>query len=510
MDCAQRIVAPITNTGRFYRFPALVMGLMVGLSSAAFAQADQTPAPTPIPPTLTTAPASAALQPVVNTNAAATVAPKTNLATALGNSPAPPAAGANNPAPASTATPAPVEQAPAGAQTPGNADAAELEALSKALEQSLEKIEDKKPPEQQAYENALKSAFPLSPDQIKEVMRRMSASQKAASPPPDPDPQAEVKVENISLEPGSPPPTIRVAIGYVTTVTILDVTGQPWPVENVVVGGNFQIPGPTSGHVIRIIPQTRFGKGNLSISLQGLPTPLTFKVESGKDTVYYRYDVRVPSAGPAAATPLMNKGGITDVAGKDDGLIAVLSGLPPKAAKAMTVSGTDKRTKVWEINDHYYVRTPLTLLSPAWDSSMRSADGTQVYVLPETPVLLMSDSGQLMRVKIVKPPEDNFKNDEIAKGELIMNASEVTGGGAVPGVAGNTIPLSSSLSGKNMTANAKTGIQKGGSKGGGNGNPSTTDTGNANTSQDLQNILDQSQGDAIAQTSPVQVKRSGK
>lgn len=47
-----------------------------------------------------------------------------------------------------------------------------------------------------------------------------------------------------------------------------------------------------------------------------------------------------------------------------------------------------------------YVRTPYTLLSPAWAKSVQSADGTKVYALNFTPVLLLSDKGKMVRAYI--------------------------------------------------------------------------------------------------------------
>ena len=44
--------------------------------------------------------------------------------------------------------------------------------------------------------------------------------------------------------------------------------------------------------------------------------------------------------------------------------------------------------------------TPLTLLSPSWDSSVTSADGMNVYTLNDTPVVLLSDEGRMVRAHI--------------------------------------------------------------------------------------------------------------
>jgi Putative outer membrane core complex of type IVb secretion len=48
------------------------------------------------------------------------------------------------------------------------------------------------------------------------------------------------------------------------------------------------------------------------------------------------------------------------------------------------------------------VRTPLTLLSPAWNSSVSSADGMTVYEIGDAPVLLMSDNGAMIRARLLR------------------------------------------------------------------------------------------------------------
>ncbi len=307
-----------------------------------------------------------------------------------------PAVPAVNPAGTTAALPQPTAQ-----------DQAAMQALTDQLAAQAEI--DHRTKEEKAFDAAMSGSFPLSPEQIRDVMQRMTATQRAGAPPPAPDVSPVVKVDNISLDPGVTPPLIKVAVGYVTTVNILDVTGQPWPIQDVAIGGNFDVPGPNDAHVLRIIPQTRFGKGNLSVRLVGLTTPVTFRVESGKDEIYYRYDVRIPKTGPAAQVPLISRG--IGLQAGDDTLMTFLDGLPPKEAKALTIDGADRRTKAWKVAEVVYLRTPLTLLSPSWDSSARSADGTNVYALRDTPIIMLSDNGQLLRAHVVTPPEDPFRGD---------------------------------------------------------------------------------------------------
>jgi intracellular multiplication protein IcmK len=116
--------------------------------------------------------------------------------------------------------------------------------------------------------------------------------------------------------------------------------------------------------------------------------------------VHYRFDARIPKNGPLAKTPLIEYGGLNTVAGGDENLVQMLDGTPPGSAEKLVVEGTDGRTSAWRASGHIYLRTPLTLLSPAWDSSVSSADGTNVYTMNDTPVILLSDQGKMVRAHI--------------------------------------------------------------------------------------------------------------
>lgn len=120
--------------------------------------------------------------------------------------------------------------------------------------------------------------------------------------------------------------------------------------------------------------------------------------------MHYRFDARIPEYGPEAEAPLI-EGGISISAGSSD-MGAVLDGVPPSGAEKMDVSGVDGRTSVYRLNNNTYVRTPLTLLSPGWLSSVSSADGMNVYKISEAPVLLLSEKGKMVRARISEKVED--------------------------------------------------------------------------------------------------------
>ena len=251
-----------------------------------------------------------------------------------------------------------------------------------------------------SFDRAETGLLPLQPDQIHQFMHRLEETQQAAQPPSSGPPKGQVKLTTLSLDPGVDPPQVNLAAGYVTTITMVDATGEPWPIMDVGVGGNFEVsPTQASTHVVRVMPLTRYGTGNLSLLLKDLPTPVIFRLAAGGATVDMRYDARIPKLGPGAKVPLINR---PHLEAGDEAIMLVLDNAPPTGAKRMKVSGVDQRTMAWMLDSHVYVRTPLTLLSPAWNASVSSADGMTVYEIGDAPVLLMSDNGAMVRARLLR------------------------------------------------------------------------------------------------------------
>lgn len=257
----------------------------------------------------------------------------------------------------------------------------------------------------EAFDAAITGMFPLSPEQIQTLMKKYDSTQKIVNTPVYENPKPEISVQNISLDPGVPPPSIKTAVGNVTTINMLDATGAPWPVQDVTWAGDFEIVEPEEGgHIIRITPMAQFARGNIVIRMLTLKTPLTMTLETSRDVVQYRVDARIPEYGPFASAPLMQGAKSTLVAGSPD-LTSLLDGVMPGGMQRLEVSGVDGRTTAYTMDGTTYVRTPLTLLSPAWQSSVSSADGMNVYALSNAPVLLLSDGGEFQRA-VLKEKED--------------------------------------------------------------------------------------------------------
>ncbi len=266
-------------------------------------------------------------------------------------------------------------------------------------QKTAEELELKK--REEAFNAALQGLLPLKPEEIRRLLEHFDRTQESVELPVYPAPKPEVAVETVSLDPGAKPVVVKVAYGNVTTLNILDVSGSPWPIEDISWAGNFEIVDSQSkdgSHIIRITPQSEFATGNMSIRLLTLKTPVILSLETSRDIVHYRFDAIIPEYGPLAETPLIDKG--IEIEAGDKNIASVLQGVVPASALKLAVSGVDGRTSAYKYNGFTYVRTPLTLLSPSWSSSVASADGMRVYAIRNAPVLLLSDKGKMVRAHL--------------------------------------------------------------------------------------------------------------
>ncbi len=250
---------------------------------------------------------------------------------------------------------------------------------------------------QRAFDAALTGMFPLRPDEIRRVLEMGDEIQQAKETPLFPTPNPESVFTTISLDPGEKPLVIKTAMGHVTTLSIVDASGQPWPILDISWAGNFDIQQPESGsNMLRVTPTSEFATGNVSMRLAGLNVPVIMAFRADRENVHVRIDVQVPELGPNGIAPLIANNNPSASSG-DSKLASILEGVAPTKAKKLDVSGIDGRTSAYQLGKQMYVRSPYTLLSPAWSSSVRSADGMNVYSLEYTPVLLLSDKGKMVR-----------------------------------------------------------------------------------------------------------------
>lgn len=248
-----------------------------------------------------------------------------------------------------------------------------------------------------AFNAMMAQNIPLSPKQIVQLRQQVDTTQRAASVTPNIPPKPVSSTLMINLAPGTTPPAVRLAQGYVSSLVFVDSTGSPWPIASFDIGNpksvSLQWDGKSNILILQAI--SPYSDGDIVIRLVGLPTPITLELVAGQRVVDYRVDLHVAGLGPNSkelpvGTDLPNSA--------NQLLLGVLDGISPAGGKPLIVHGTD--SQAWMLGEQMYLRTRMTVLSPGWVGKMVSPDGMIAYQLPKTSSVLVSRYGSPAELKI--------------------------------------------------------------------------------------------------------------
>lgn len=250
---------------------------------------------------------------------------------------------------------------------------------------------------EKAFDALLKQNMPLSSEQVIELHQQVDLAQRAAAVPPMVPPKPVSTTLMINLAPGSTPPAIRLAQGYVTSLVFVDSTGAAWPIAAYEIGNpkatNIQWDGKSNILLLQAV--NPYSNGNLVIRLVSLPTPITLELISGQRVVDFRADIHVTGLGPNAKEV---PSGSALPGSANQVLMNILDGIAPANAKTLVIKGGD--CQGWLLGDTMYLRTRFTVLSPGWIGKMTSSDGMQAYEMSRSASVLISRYGEPVELKI--------------------------------------------------------------------------------------------------------------
>jgi len=249
----------------------------------------------------------------------------------------------------------------------------------------------------QAFNTMVQGQLPMTPEQIQRLRELFNQTQFAAASTPGTPPRPTATSQLVNLAPGSTPPVIRLAQGFVSSLVFIDSTGAPWPIANYDIGNPsaFNIQWNKSDNTLMIQATTLYTYGNLAVRLQGLNTPVMLTLVPGQRAVDYRVDLRIQGTGPNAIPVPVT--GLPSAANPE--LLGVLDGVPPTGSTEVRVS-CGGGVQAWLRGDQLFVRTRYTIISPGWIATMTSADGTKAYQMGKAPLLLAAENGKIVQVKI--------------------------------------------------------------------------------------------------------------
>ncbi len=257
-----------------------------------------------------------------------------------------------------------------------------------------EQIEEVDPKRNVAFEKVLDNLYPLTPGQILEMRDRHEDTARAKEATSIEPPKPVITSQFVKLSPGTTPPIVRLAEGFVSALVFLDSTGAAWPIEsyNLSDPNSFSLSWNKIDNVIVIQAKKMFKDGNLIVRLDGLDTPVGISLIPGQREVDYRRELRVQGHGPNA------KGYVGDLYPDKENnvLLSVLDGVPPIGSAS--IDSSHSSVESWRLGPKMYIRTNSKVLSPAWVSSIKSADGMQAYEMNATSSLLITSKGKVETV----------------------------------------------------------------------------------------------------------------
>lgn len=248
-----------------------------------------------------------------------------------------------------------------------------------------------------AFEQVLNKTFPMKPEQIIELHQELDKSQQAVHTHPTAPPQPISSTLTVDLSPGATPPVVRLATGFVSSIVFVDSTGQHWPIADYSLGNpkHFNLQWDQKTNALFIQSTAKYVTGNLAIRLVELDTPIMISLVTGQRIVDYRVDLQVRARGPNAQEPMLSE---NLPPSSSPLLLNILDGIPPSNSTELQVSGGHGRA--WIHSGTLFFRTKLTLLSPAWSATVSSPDGTRVYALEQTPLILASQEGKALKIEL--------------------------------------------------------------------------------------------------------------
>jgi len=254
---------------------------------------------------------------------------------------------------------------------------------------------------QEAFERTLKRQLPMNKKQLQKFKQRMDDTKRTLQD--DKPPEMTSRTRELRFETGGEPPVVRIAPGYVTTISFCDSTGQPWPIESAVLGNpnyyNLERPEGGKGNIITVSALKKYTDSNVVLTFKGknMPATVQLKTVSGGDATDSLVVFKSNERGPEAKQPSIGPK-VQDTVSNT--MLSFLDSTPPESAKPVEIEPVISGVNLWSYKDMYYLRTTHPLLWPAWNAITKGANGVRVYEMPSVPSLILSREGESISVSV--------------------------------------------------------------------------------------------------------------
>ena len=254
------------------------------------------------------------------------------------------------------------------------------------------------PPEavhNRAVQTVIHRHFPLSSADIGLLKGALKREQEALH---GPVPEGRAVSVQVSLDPGALFPVIHLVPGIATTITVVDATGAPWPLDDVIVGNAkaFPVRRMNTPNGLVVEPKNNVGWTSLSLVLRGRGTPAVLKLVDSDTLSDTRVTARIEGRGPNAVVPVFQEPRPV----VSSRILAYLDGIPPASARSVPVRGTADM-EAWREGNRLFVRTHMDILAPAWTETVSGPNGMKLFVFPPVSVITAAgEDGNMVTVEL--------------------------------------------------------------------------------------------------------------
>lgn len=211
------------------------------------------------------------------------------------------------------------------------------------------------------------------------------------------------EIIELKTSPGALPPTIKIAPYQATALTILDVTGSPWPISafNGGYSENFtvsKLAGHAYDNVLDINSSVDYGNTNINLSLVGMTTLVTIQVVTSTTEYHPAPIIQIDKVGPQGkrfetVTPSPLK--------FDEVLRLILlggNGIPEDFTKVDT---NNSLVEAWQNEEYVFVRTTLNPRVPIPRGIKHGGGSYKSMALPKRRIMnFKDDQGHNVKVKL--------------------------------------------------------------------------------------------------------------
>lgn len=230
----------------------------------------------------------------------------------------------------------------------------------------------------------------MTPADVSKVRTPANEYRQATLTPYD-GPVPKPVVRSIEIDPTglSSPNIVRLWQGAISAIVFSDTNGNPWYVTSASFDKRFfsdgsdpakqadKLQGATN--MLKLAPTAPYAYGNIVVELEGLPTALIFMLSTGNtDENDVRLDVRVKARNPGARPAIVEIDGVPE---HDQSIASFVDGIPPEGAQRLRVTGGE--AEAWNYKGALYLRTRLSVLSPAFRDHQANTMGMRVYKFPK-------------------------------------------------------------------------------------------------------------------------------